>query len=145
MFHAIQKLYEEDPNSASDINFQQLFHSKIFPVSRNWNLEKDTVTALESADEQDAWFIADTAPLRTVFAGVVPLLDVRLEDLAAMETLLTRIGLRTRFLSRLVESVPKIEGEVVEDEELTELFRGKVEFIIRYIGPSSQFPHVCRI
>ncbi|KUJ23972.1 uncharacterized protein LY89DRAFT_712924 [Mollisia scopiformis] len=125
IFHAMEKLLEEDEHPISTTaelrNFDFNHREKMFPVSKVWNLDTDEASEFQDSSVVSEWFIADTAPLRTIFAGVVPLLDVKVDDLAPMDQVLTELGLKSRLLSKQVVSVPKTHGTVVLNEELTSL------------------------
>jgi hypothetical protein len=131
VFHAMEKLLEDAPTDIVD--FKEIARYKNFPVSKNWKLDSDRVSAMETSFSYSEWFIADTAPFRTIFAGVVPLLDIKVQDLPQMEETLRRIGLKRRKLSKLATSVPRTEGAVELNQELTDIFRSKVDFIIRCV------------
>lgn len=134
MFHSMEKFLEE--NSATfNVNFNTNLYNlstyKIFPVSKNWNLDTDEVSAMQNGLDTSEWFIADTATFRTIFAGVVPLLDIKVDHLAQMDQLLGKLGLKSRFLTEQAKSTPRTQGVVALNQELTDLFRSKVDFIIR--------------
>ncbi|KAI9054809.1 hypothetical protein LZ554_001954 [Drepanopeziza brunnea f. sp. 'monogermtubi'] len=132
IFKTMSKLMEED-----EARFFQMYIAKdlekVFPVSKIWKTESEVVTKIESMAEGSEWFIADTASLRTTFAGVVPLLDVKVDDLGSMDELLRELGLSKRFLRTQAKSVAKCNGNVEFNQGFTELFRRKVDFIIRLI------------
>lgn len=69
--------------------------------------------------------------MRTTFAGVVPLLEIKVDDLLQMDQILTALDLKGRFLSRSARSVPRTKGVVEYRKDITHEFRSKVEFIIR--------------
>ncbi|KAL2075234.1 hypothetical protein VTL71DRAFT_177 [Oculimacula yallundae] len=132
IFKTISQMMEEDESKYFRLYIKKDLE-KAFPVSKNWKIENDVVTEIKSMDKSCEWFIADTAILRTTFAGVVPLLDIRVDDLLSMSTLLEELDLSSRFLRGQSHSVAKTNGNVRLDEQLTELFRTKVDFIIRLI------------
>ena len=114
----------------------RLIASDSFPVSKNWKVETDQVLGLQSASVSSEWFIADTIPFRTIFAGIVPLFDIKVDDLAPMDQVLHHVGLKSRFLSKQAVSMPRTQGVVELNQELTETYRSKVDFIIRCVYPS---------
>lgn len=132
IFKTMSKLMEED-NSKSFRTYIKSDLNKIFPVSKNWKTDTDLVSDIQNMSKSSEWFIADTAPLRTTFAGVVPLLDVKVDDLASIEQFLQELGLTNRFLRFQARSEAKTNGTVQLDENLTNLFKSKVDFIIRLI------------
>lgn len=138
IFHTMERLLKEpgDHESSKMDLFRLRFHN-VFPVSKNWNLDTDRVSAFQTAAgvTSGEWFIADTAPLRTNFAGIVPLLDIKLDDLAPMDHVLDELKLKDRFLSQKARSIPRTQGHVEFKEELTEHFRSKVDIIIRFVTP----------
>ncbi|CZR52451.1 uncharacterized protein PAC_02328 [Phialocephala subalpina] len=113
--HCKEKFLEQDSSMTSNGNFHNPRACNIFPVSKNWNLDTDKVTAVQNGLTFAGWFIADTATFRTIFAGVV----------------LDKLGLKTRFLTEQAKSVPRTQGVVALNQELIDLFRSKVDFIIR--------------
>lgn len=122
----MEKLVEESNSISTAIE-----HCKL-PVSKNWSHDKGLVIGLEdSSNSAVEWFIADTAPFRTIFAGIVPLLDIQVDDLAAMKEVLNKLGLKNRFLSQMARSVPRTQGVIEFNQELTDAYRKKVNFIIR--------------
>lgn len=137
IYHSMEKMMEEDiesegRNSRSAVQaFARCRDLKVFPASRNWNLDTGLVSQLHNSAVSSEWYIADTAPFRTIFAGVVPLFDIQVDDLAPMDQFLHEMGLKTRYLSKLAKSVPRTKGVVVHRQDLTETFRSKVDFIIR--------------
>ncbi|KAG0645662.1 hypothetical protein D0Z07_8708 [Hyphodiscus hymeniophilus] len=135
LLHTMEKLLEDENKPSPQNHLIELSKHKIFPVSKNWNLDTDRVSALQDAKLSTEWFIADTTPFRTIFAGVVPLLDISVDKLPEMDQVLEKIGLKGRFLSKHTESVPGIQGSVVFNQELTDAFRSKVNFIIRSVKP----------
>ncbi|KAF8849225.1 hypothetical protein BDZ45DRAFT_240473 [Acephala macrosclerotiorum] len=133
MFHSMEKFLEEENAGYYNANLYNLQAYGIFPVSKNWNLDTDRVSAMQNGLKSSEWFIADTATFRTIFAGVVPLLDIKVDHLAQMDQLLGKLGLKSRLLTEQAKSVPKIQGVVALNQELTNLFRSKVDFFIRLI------------
>ena len=132
IFHTMEKLLDDDPGAAFKVNLHALSTYKCFPVSENWELDTDRVSALQDSQQGSEWFVADTGPFRTIFAGVVPLLDIKVDDLPKMDQVLESIALKKRFLSKNASSVPRTQGAVVLNHELTDAFRSKVDFIIRF-------------
>lgn len=135
MFHSMEKFLEEENAGYYNANLYNLQAYEIFPVSKNWNLDTDRVSAMQNGLTPSEWFIADTATFRTIFAGIVPLLDIKVDHLAQMDQLLGKFGLKSRFLTEQAKSVPKIQGVVALNQELTDLFRSKVDFFIRCVIP----------
>ena len=139
LFHTMEKLLEDESTPSYHRNLHELSKHKIFPVSKNWNLDTDQVSALQDSALSTEWFIADTAPFRTIFAGVVPLLDISVDKLPEMDQVLENLGLKVRFLSKRAESVPRTQGAVALNHELTDAFRSKVNFIIRSVTTNFEF------
>ena len=138
MFHAIEKLLEEEPEpKPSKASIRSLgLTATIFPVSKNWDLDTDRVSGLMHAlKDPPEWFIANTSPFRTIFAGIVPLLDIEVDDLAAMDQILQEFDLKDRFLTKQAKSVPRTQGVVEFNQELTDSLRSKVDFIVRCVFP----------
>jgi hypothetical protein len=133
LFHTLEKLLEEDDSARNRMKFQGLRAVSMFPVSKNWKQEMHQVSALETSAACSEWFIADTTPLHTTFAGIVPLLDVKVDDLGAMDQILGEMGLKGRFLSKVASNVPEIQGTVEFNEALTKTFKSRVDYIIRYV------------
>ena len=98
----------------------------------------ERVVRLENAKLDSQWFIADTMPLRTIFEGVVPLLDIGIDDLAPMEQAMQILGLKSRLLSKQARGAPRTRGVVALNEHLTDTFRSKLDFIIRLIPASKE-------
>jgi hypothetical protein len=136
IFHAMEKFLEEDETTASRNELGNLNGHSIFPVSKRNDLLADKVSSLKSNAVE--WFIADTSPLRTKFEGILPLLDIKIDDLAPMDQLLSELGLKSRFLSKQAKSIPRTQGVVELDQELTDALRSKVDFIIRLIPTKKQ-------
>lgn len=129
IFIAMEKLLEEEKSATNELQ------NCCWPVSKNWKEDTGLVSGLENALKPSQWFIADTAPLRTIFAGVVPLLDIEIDQLSSMKQLLRRAGLEYRFLSKNAKSIPRTQGSVEFNQELTDALRKKTDFIIRYTVP----------
>jgi hypothetical protein len=137
LFHTLGKLLEEDDTASNRARFTNLRTVSMFPVSKNWKQEMHQVSALETSSAGSEWFIADTTPLRTTFAGIVPLLDIKVDDLGAMDQILEIMGLKNRFLSKCASSIPTTEGAVELNEALTKTFKSRDDYIIRYVFDSS--------
>jgi len=133
LFHTLEKLLEKDDTASNRTDFHRLHSFHMFPVSKNWKQEMHQVSGLETSSHGAEWFIADTTPLRAIFAGIVPLLDIKVDDLGAMDQVLGEMGLKDRFLSKVATSVPRTQGTVELNEALTKSFRSRVDYIIRYV------------
>ncbi|CZS90250.1 uncharacterized protein RAG0_01389 [Rhynchosporium agropyri] len=121
IFKAISKLMEADESKCFQV-YAKRDLEKVFPVSKNWKNDTDVVTEIKSMNESCEWFIADTA----------------VDDLISMTTLLEELGLTSRSLRGQAKSVAKTNGNVQFNEQLTELFRTKVDFLIRLIPTAKQ-------
>ncbi|XMA12910.1 hypothetical protein WAI453_005701 [Rhynchosporium graminicola] len=115
IFKAISKLMEADESKCFQV-YAKRDLEKVFPVSKNWKNDTDVVTEIKSMNESCEWFIADTAVLQTTFAGVVPLLDIKVDDLISMTTLLEELG----KLSALVFSQPMTDRSQVSQAAFSE-------------------------
>lgn len=132
LFHTLEKLLEKNDTVSNRMQFHYLHLCPMFPVSKRWKQEMDRVSGLENSSIGAEWFIADTTPMRTIFAGIVPLLDIKVDDLGAMDQILGEMSLKDRFLSKAATSVPRTQGTVELNEVLTKTFKSRVDYIIRY-------------
>ncbi|PMD29974.1 hypothetical protein L207DRAFT_573917 [Hyaloscypha variabilis F] len=94
---------------------------------------------LMSLKSSGEWFIADTEPLNTKFRGLIPLLDIKVDDLTAMHQLGQQLDLGKRLLSKEVSNIPRTSGLVELDQELTDTLRSKVDFIIRLLPTTRHY------
>ncbi|KAI0406032.1 hypothetical protein F4802DRAFT_560462 [Xylaria palmicola] len=76
-----------------------------------------------------AWFIADRSHLWDSFAGKVPLLALRPEDIEAMEHLLRALALDSRRLSKLVESNRSPKGPLFQSKSATRFINERAPFL----------------
>lgn len=135
VYHCMEKMLEDLIDDVPDYAFKLV----LFPVTKDWNKETTSATRLQTGEDASGWFVADTAPFRTIFAGVVPLLDIQVDDLMAMETVMRKAGISlSRRLSLNATSSPKTKGAVELRHDLTNAFRARVDFISRYVDHSSR-------
>lgn len=132
ILHKMEKMMEEDSN-VSRTSLQALRYSRAFPITNPKNREKESerVTTLKNVSTVPEWFVADTAKLRTTFAGVVPLLDIKVDDQTQMDQVLTQLHMKPRFFSNAATSKPKVKGAIEFDQQLTDKIKSKVDFIVR--------------
>ena len=132
IFRAMSKLLEDEQTTDALNELRSLKKHKAFPVSTSEVIPKQA-NLLSRLDIAIEWFIADTTPLNAKFRGLLPLLDIKVDDLAAMHRLGQKLGFRERFLSEQAINHPRTQGHVEYDEALTDTLRSKVDFIIRMI------------
>jgi hypothetical protein len=132
IFHAMSKFLEDDETAVAQTQLRSLKFQKIFPVSKSEVMPEKAAMPM-SLKSSDEWFIADTEPLNTKFRGLVPLLDIKVDDLTAMHQLGQQLDLGRRLLSKEVSNIPRTSGVVELDQELTDTLRSKVDFIIRLL------------
>jgi hypothetical protein len=141
IFHTMEKFLVEENPTGYKSDLRTLITCNSFPISKNWKLDTNEVLCFQNASSSSEWFIADTNPMRTTFAGIIPLLDIKVDDLAPMDQVLQELGLKSRFLSKQARSMPRTQGVVELNQELTDTFRSKVDFIIGYVSLNSLSPH----
>ncbi|CZT44957.1 uncharacterized protein RSE6_05219 [Rhynchosporium secalis] len=115
IFKAISKLMEADESKCFQV-YAKRDLEKVFPVSKNWKNDTDVVTEIKSMNESCEWFIADTAVLQTTFAGVVPLLDIKVGNLISMTTLLEELAKQHRAKRKeVIKQLRNLEVYIVDE------------------------------
>lgn len=84
---------------------------------------------IKPALESDVWYIADRPHLADNFKGRLPLLAFEKEAFDKMQTLIRKLGLEQRFLSRIARSETLVEGKAEPSIAFTKSLRAKSRFI----------------
>lgn len=93
--------------------------------------------------EDDDWFVADKAQLKTAFAGRLPLLALDVAKISELMPLFKLLGMGNRLLGEASKRTVTIDGNaVVENRELAMLYRSRGAFIQRYVSPARTCPHL---
>jgi hypothetical protein len=132
IFQEMEKALEQDSSESSELvesSIASLKGYSAFPVkSSTLNIGNHE---LSNANKATEWFIADRVPLSESFDGLIPLLCFSSDDIAQLQKVVKALGLQTRKLSRSAKSVPKTVGDVRSNPKITQLFRTRVDFIVR--------------
>ncbi|KAI3318140.1 hypothetical protein HD806DRAFT_549483 [Xylariaceae sp. AK1471] len=120
----------EDVNTTKASQLLRPLHNKpIFPITDGLGKSKydqfDQLLDLKNS----SWFIADQPDLRDSFLNKLPLLALRVEDVASMRCLLCVLRLEGRILSQLTTSRTCPKGRVTTHWAYTACLRGKAPFI----------------
>lgn len=128
LFLEIERHLEKD-ETANVVN--SLFTHDIWPVYTTEN-EEDW-DFLGCANNSDPWYIADRAYLLDSFAGIVPLLAFKVEDVLKMPLLIRKLGGDRRRLTRAAISLAQNIGVIHPDLTCQGNLRAKANFIARYV------------
>jgi hypothetical protein len=132
IFQEMEKALEQESSESSELVESSIVSLKgcnAFPVkSTTFNTGNHE---LKNANKATEWFVADRVPLRESFDGLIPLLYMNSDDIAQLPKVVKALGLDPRKLSKSAKSVPKTVGVVRTNPELTQLFRTRVDFIVR--------------
>jgi hypothetical protein len=77
------------------------------------------------------WFIVDRAHLENSFRGKVALLAFTREKRAKIPLVVNTPGALRRQLSKSAKSNPELNGSVAKNEQMQNLWRQKVDFVVR--------------
>lgn len=126
----IEKCLEEDDTQAKRLG--GLTRGQIWPVTRtadNVGHFGETFETLSTS--QSELFIADRVPLLQSFLGLVPLVAFDIDVTAQMKRLIHGLNMDDNRLSRAVDSLPRTHGRVRFDQQLTDWFQARYQFMSR--------------
>ena len=124
VFVTISRILKQPMARMDDSELALLTRRPIFPV-QIYSKVYDIKPALET----DVWYIADRPHLRNSFQGRLPLLAFENEALDKMQTLMRKLGLEKRILSKIATSETLIEGKAEPNIVLTKSLCSKSRFI----------------
>jgi hypothetical protein len=118
-------LQHDNPEEA----VHSLRDAKIFPIRQHAPMGE--YDYLRKGISSNDWFIADRRHLEESFKGKIPLLALTINDIGEMKRLFKALNVEWRKLTNAAKAVPTIVGSSVINQEYTDLFRTKVDAILR--------------
>lgn len=113
---------------------QQLQALEIFPiVSSSDNAAFEYLT---SAANKKPWLIGDRAHLRAQFEFITPLLAFNAKFIMKIRRFLLALDLKDKFLSEVATSITEAHGVVKLNKALTQKYRTRSKYLIRFVVPT---------
>lgn len=105
----------------------------MFPISTQADKteNQNSFGRLASLDGDADWFIAEKAQLKTAFAGKLPLLALDVAKVSELMPLFKLLGMSNRMLGEAAKRAVTIEGTLVDNLELANMYRSRGAFIQR--------------
>lgn len=110
--------------SASEIT--ALRHCRMFPTNKGMHTE---YRELQSADDENTWYIPDNSHLAGLFRSKVSLLAVNTQTAHDLMPLFKALRMRHQLLSVAATKVADAEGDPQPDPAYTRWLRSRVKYI----------------
>jgi len=128
-----QSLLTEGRHVISHADIRNCQGIAMFPISTQADKteNQNSFGRLASLDGDADWFIAEKAQLKTAFAGKLPLLALDVAKVSELMPLFKLLGMSNRMLGEAAKRTVTIEGTLVDNLELANMYRSRGAFIQR--------------